>query len=395
MDVEGGPVMSGSIRQRSPGSWEVKLEAGVDPATGRRRTIFRTVRGTKREAQARLVTLLNEAAGGGLVDYSKETVAGFLNRWLRDWAAHHASPKTRSRWGQLIDNQVMPRLGGAQMQKIKPAHLTEFYSVLMREGAVSGKPLAAQTVHHVHRLLHRAFGFAVTWEVIRDNPAAHASPPPVADKEIEIPTESEIVAILEHLAKRNRQMHALAIVALATGARRGELCALIWADFDAKAGALRIARSLETTNEEGLRVKSPKTRNGRRTIDIPLSAVVELQAHWGRQQEERLSLGLGRATPDDLIFAMPDGSPLEPDTLSRNWMNNTLAATGRAINLHSLRHHHASSLVRAGVDILAVSRRLGHAKASITLNVYAHLCPDADDKAALALEAMFKRVRHE
>ena len=59
-----------------------------------------------------------------------------------------------------------------------------------------------------------------------------------------------------------------------------------------------------------------------------MSVVTELQGHWKRQQEERLSLGLGRAGPEDLIFAMPDGSPLEPDTLSRNWMNNTLAATG-------------------------------------------------------------------
>lgn len=201
--------------------------------------------------------------------------------------------------------------------------------------------------------------------------------------------------MLERLARRNPQMHALAIVALATGARRGELAALTWRNFDAKAGELRIEHSLETTEEEGLRVKGPKTRNGRRTIGIPASAVAELETHWKAQQEERLSLGLGRTGPDDLIFAMPGGAPLEPDTLSRNWMNNTLAATGRNINLHSLRHHHASNLIRAGVDVLTLSRRLGHASAAITLGVYGHLYPNVDDKAELALEAMFKRVRHE
>ena len=78
-----------------------------------------------------------------------------------------------------------------------------------------------------------------------------SEPPRVSQAEIEIPTESEITAVLERLAKRNRQLHALAIVALGTGARRGELCALRWTDFDAKAGTLRIARSLETTEEEG------------------------------------------------------------------------------------------------------------------------------------------------
>ena len=177
--------MSGSLRQRSKGSWEIKFEAPAD-ATGARKTIFRTIKGSKRQAEARLVELQSEAARGGLVDYSKETLGEFLLRWLRDWAAHNASPKTRERWVQLIDNQITPRLGGAPMQKIKPAHLTELYGALMREGAVGGKPLAPRTVHHVHRLLHRAFGFAVLWEPIRDNPAARASPPKVTQKEVEI-----------------------------------------------------------------------------------------------------------------------------------------------------------------------------------------------------------------
>ena len=196
-----------------------------------------------------------------------------------------------------VDNQVTPRLGGAQMQKIKPVHLTEFYSVLMREGAVSGKPLAAQTVHHVHRLLHRAFGHAVTWEVIRDNPVARASPPKVAPTEIEIPTESEIAALLERLAKRNRQLHALAIVALATGARRGELCALTWKSFDAKAGTLQVGRSLEDT-EEGLRTKrAQKTKHGRRTIRPPGLLVEDAARRIGSTQGKRRVLGLGSPRP--------------------------------------------------------------------------------------------------
>ena len=384
--------MSGSLRQRGVGSWELKFEAGADPATGKRKTVYRTVRGAKREAQAKLVELLNDVARGGLVDYSKETLGAFLARWQRDWAMHNASPKTRERWGQLINNQITPRLGGAAMQRIQPSHLAELYATLMREGAVGGKPLAARTVNHVHRLLHRAFGHAVTWGLIHGNPAAHARPPRVIDTEIEIPDEAEIAAVLRRLEERNRQMRVLATTALATGARRGELCGLTWRDFNAKVGTIRIERSLETTEEAGLRIKAPKTKNGRRTIDIPASAVAELQAHWKAQQEERLAFGLGRATPNDLIFAMADGSPLEPDTLSRNWLNNTLAATGRPINLHALRHHHASSLIRAGVDVLTLSRRLGHANAAITLRVYGHLYPNTDDKALQAIEAMFARV---
>jgi len=385
--------MSGSIRQRgkSKDAWELKFEAGTDPATGARKTVYRSFRGTKREAQAKLLALQSEAAHGGLVDYSKETVGQFLIRWDRDWTAHNVSPKTRERWRQLAANQIIPRLGGAPLQKIKPSHLAELYATLMREGGVGGKPLAPVTVGHCHRLLRRALGHAVDWDCIQQNPAAKARPPKVADEELEIPTEAEIAAVLMHLIERDRQLYTLGVLALATGARRGELCALAWKDFDADVGMLRVERSLETTKEEGLRIKSPKTKHGRRAISLSPLAIETLRAHWTAQGEERLSVGLGRADRDSPIFAMADGSPLKPNTLSRNWLRLT-GAIGRPIGLHALRHHHASSLIAAGVDVLTVSRRLGHGTPTITLAVYGHLYSNTGDKAAQVVEAMFKRV---
>ena len=279
------------------------------------------------------------------------------------------------------------------IQRVRATHLAELYTTLSRSGGVDGGPLAARTVGHVHRLLRRALGHAVTWGLIQQNPAAAVHPPRVASEEIEIASEDEIKAVLHHLIDRNRALYMLATLALATGARRGELCALRWKNFDSDGGKLRIERALETT-KAGLRFKSPKTRHGRRTIGLPASVVEELGAHWKEQQELRLALGLGRGSPDDLIFAMPDGSPYEPDTLSKNRLRAT-AAVGRRINLHSLRHHHASNLIAAGIDVLTISRRLGHANPSITLTVYGHLYPNTDDRAAQVIEAMFARVRTE
>jgi integrase len=282
-------------------------------------------------------------------------------------------------------------MGAIPIQRIKASHLAELYATLLRSGSVSGAPLAAKTVGHVHRLLRRALGHAVTWGLIQQNPAAVVHPPRVVSKEIEIASEHEIKAVLQHLLERNRVLYVLATLALATGARRGELCALRWKDFDAD--KIRIEQSLETTRA-GLRFKPPKTRHGRRIISLPASAAEELRAYWKGQQEERLALGLGRGSPDDLIFAMPDGSPYKPDTLSKDWLRAT-ASVGRRINLHSLRHHHASNLIAAGIDVLTISRRLGHANPSITLTVYGHLYPNTDDRAAQVIEAMFARVRTE
>jgi len=86
--------MTGHIRRRGERSWELKFDAGIDPLTGKRETKYYSVKGTRRDAQAKLVELLSEAAGGTLLDRSKETLGGFLARWDSDWAVNNVSPKT-------------------------------------------------------------------------------------------------------------------------------------------------------------------------------------------------------------------------------------------------------------------------------------------------------------
>jgi integrase len=208
----------------------------------------------------------------------------------------------------------------------------------------------------------------------------------VQDKEIEIIREDEIRVVLDKL---KGHLRTIATLALATGMRRGELLALRWIDVDLDGGTLRVERSLEQTRA-GLRFKAPKTRHGRRSISIPPSAVVELRAHRLAQQEQRLALGLGKA---ELVFPMIDGEPRKPNALTNEWIIAT-TAIGRRISLHALRHTHASSLIAAGIDILTISRRLGHAKPAVTLNVYGHLYASTDDRAAQVIEAMFSRIRN-
>jgi integrase len=314
-------------------------------------------------------------------------VGQFLDRWSRDWAAHNVSPKTLERYRGLIDKQILPLIGNQPIQKLRPVHLTEVYGKLLCDGR-AGAGLSARTVGHVHRVLHRALGHAAQWSVIQQNVARHVAPPRVAVNEIEIIREDEIMAVLRNL--RGRSMYMIAALALATGMRRGELLALRWQDVDLSAGTLRIAQSLEQT-KAGLRFKAPKTKYGRRTITIPPSVVAELRAHWKAQQEQRLALGLGKASDSALVFSTWDGKPRSPNALTKEW-TVAMKEAGLKVSLHGLRHTHASSLIAAGVDVLTISRRLGHASPTITLGVYGHLYSNTDDKAAQIMEAIFSRV---
>jgi integrase len=224
--------------------------------------------------------------------------------------------------------------------------------------------------------------------VVQQNAAGLVAPPRVTAGEIEIIHEDEIVAVLRKL--RGRSIYTIAAVALATGMRRGELLGLRWQDVDLGAGTLRVVQSLEQT-KAGLRFKAPKTKHGRRTITLPPSIVAELRTHWTTQQEQRLLLGLGKAPETAPVFATLDGKPRSPGALTKEWAR-AMKEAGLKVSLHGLRHTHASSLIAASVDVLTISRRLGHASPVVTLGTYGHLYSNTDDRAAQIMEAMFSTV---
>jgi integrase len=236
----------------------------------------------------------------------------------------------------------------------------------------------------------------LAWQVLENavkngtlsrNVAAVHAPPKVEESEIEILTVEQVVDVLGKLA--DHALFPIVSLALATGLRRGELLGLQWGDINLDGAVLRIERSVEET-KAGLRVKPPKTKRGRRNITLPPEAVSMLRAHKVKMMELRLALGLGNIKRETLVFSTIEGDLLSPDNLSRDWVRVGRSKKLPRVKFHALRHTHASMLIRAGVDILTISRRLGHYKPSVTLDTYGHLIEGADAAAAKAIEGVLK-----
>jgi integrase len=122
-------------------------------------------------------------------------------------------------------------------------------------------------------------------------------------------------------------------------------------------------------------------------VALPPIAIEALQAHRKRQLEIRLALGQGKPDADTLVFSTVEGDPIPPNNLSRDWWRFVKARKLPPVSFHALRHSHASALIASGVDPLTVSRRIGHAKVSTTMNIYSHVFEQTDAKAADAIEA--------
>jgi integrase len=382
--------MKGSITRRGKDSWRLKFDVGRD-VSGKRQTRYLTFRGKRAEAERELAKQLHTFHEGTAVEPNKVTVAEYLFAWLATRTkidrAEPLAPKTIERYAQIAEQQIVPHLGSLLLQKLRPADVADWHLKLLARGGKRGGPLSARTVGHAHRLLHGVLQRACRAEIVARNvAAAHKAPKPTR-VEVEILGERDVPNVLAALV--GHPLCSIVSVALGTGMRRGELLGLQWADVDLEAAVLRVERSLEQTRA-GLRLKPPKTEAGRRVISLPSSAVEILREHRRAQLEQRMALGLGRDQADALVFSNPLGDPLPPNDVSRDWTRAVKAKKLPGVSFHALRHTHASALIASGLDVVTISRRLGHGSPSVTLTVYAHLFKKTDTAAADAIDRVLR-----
>jgi integrase len=232
----------GNITRRGKNSWRIKFDLAPHD-DGKRQTRFVTIRGKRQDAERELTRLLAAADAGTLPEPSRVTIAEYIHGWLD--ASHDLAPKTRERYGELIDRYIVPQLGSIHLQRLKPAKIAQWHQTLLNSGGMNGRPLSARSVGHAHRVLHHALKRAVETESLTRNVASVIAPLRVEAKEVEILGPAEIAVVLRQL--KGHQLYTIAVAALTSGARRGELLALPWSKLDLDSATMRVERTLEET----------------------------------------------------------------------------------------------------------------------------------------------------
>jgi integrase len=376
--------MSGHIRRRGERSWELKFDAGRD-SQNKRIIQYRSFKGSKREAQQKLTELMAAVTKGAYVPRSSITVGEHVAERIERWEQlGKISGKTAERYRELHANQITPHLGTILLQELKSSAIERWHATLKTSGRKDGAGgLSALTIRHAHRLLSKALKEAARHDLVVRNVASDEAPPRAEREEVTILTAQQVRDVVEEL--RGKPLYTKVIISLFTGMRRAEILGLRWSHIDLDAKVITVREAVEETNA-GLRLKEPKSKAGKRDITLPDIVVDTLRDYRRQQLELRLALGAGKLADDVLIFARLNGSPESPRVLSKEW-----AALAREMNLsvtfHALRHTHASMLIDAGIDIVKISKRLGHANVSTTLDIYSHLFAAREDKSAAAINS--------
>jgi integrase len=337
----------------------------------------RYVSGKKREdVRDKLARALSDRLGGLVFDAGTLTVGEYLDRWMRD-VEGTVRESTHQRYEYAVGPHVKPALGSIKLKDLNPAQVRWFY----RDRLDSG--LSPASVHKLHVVLHKALKAAVSDGLIPRNVAAGLKLPKLSREEIDPLNREEARRLLE--AAKGERLEALYMLALNTGMRLGELLALNWDDVDLEGEVLRVRRTL-TRAGKVYTTGEPKTRNSRRVIRLTGAAVEALRGHLPRQLEEMGRMG-SLYQPGGLVFATEVGTIVNPSNVRNRSLKPLLKKAGlRPVRFHDLRHTCATLLLLKNVNPKIVSELLGHASVSITLDVYSHLMPDMQEKAARALE---------
>lgn len=376
-----------------------------DPGTGRSRP--RWVGGFRTKEDARNARDKARAASHDGTYVAPQTIT--TGEWLRSWLDAHTAtlkPTTQASYRQKVESYLLPHLGAVNLQALSPSRLSKLWATLAASGGKDGAPLSPRSVEFTRAILRKACADAVVERLLTVNPVHGSKSPRRERRDLAIWDDAQQARFLDSVAARDSRWWTVWRLALASGMRRGELCALTWAAVDLDAGTVRVNRSAAQIVQ---RVVTTDTKSGEdRTIALDPATVTALKAWRKQQATEQLAAGSAWQDTEGLVFTWADGSRVLPDYLSKAFIEQQGNANAEQtaaddlvtklverelersgallprLTLHGCRHSHACTLLRAGISVHVVAARLGHADPSLTLRVYSHAIPSDGAGAAAA-----------
>jgi integrase len=375
------------VKRRSS-SWTVTYDEPTNPGEPRRqrRKSFATRKDAEKWFDKRKQQLEQRLTG---ID-EKTTLADYLANWL---ARKEVSMAAYHQYETYIRRFIVPVLGRIRLRYLNSSHLEEAKQIWAATPKSNGKgTIAPRTVRHIWTTLSAALNRAKKNRILLSNPCHDVDAPQFSPREMRALDVDPAQTYLRVFSE-DPDIGAAVMLAIATGLRRGEVLALRWCDVNLDKATIRVAQAMESfvTRDPDtkratveIRFKEPKTPRSRRSNRLPAFAVDRLRRHRREQQTRFEALGLWR-TNETLVFDR-EGAPWAPDAFSWHFIRLVKRYKLPRVRFQDLRHSYATLNLQQGVDLMTVSRALGHSTIRTTADVYGHVTPAMQQSAADKLD---------
>lgn len=303
-----------------------------------------------------------------------------IQQWITEWlpkAKLVVRDTTYKDYDRFCRDYLIPEFGKIPLSSLTRKKVNSFYQQLDED------EIGRNTIRYVHRVFHRCMQVAYLEEEIIANPVHGATIPRVEDKEMNFFNELQVLAFLAAL--KDHPHDALYDLAVKSGPREGEILGLKWEDIDFYRGTISFQRQAKRVEGKGIQLRPLKTKASRRTIHIGSHTLDLFAKHKANQEIEKQIAGK-LWKENDLVFPTSIGTLFDQSNLVAEFKVVLELAGLPEIRFHDLRHTAASIMIKNGIDIMTVSRSLGHSRPSTTLNIYGHLMPGIQPEAAQLID---------
>lgn len=406
-----------TLENRGNGSWRITVSGGYGP-DGKQIRIKKTIHVNPDSTEGAQRKQVEREAAALETDYRRHLITEAKKIRLSDVAEEYLESKpmadsTRAWYRGLLDGRILPALGKEYVQDLTARQIRAFYKELStadakparvkktsddKEGkkkpgsrSKTGKLSGTYRLHY-HRALSAILQFAVKSGYISVSPMAAVDAPRKDTPEADFFEGQEIAKLINTLEQLPETMwRAFFLLGLYSSARPGELIGLNWEDLQGNTLHIR-AGSNYIKGKGTIRTAQPKNKSSIRAVVLPDAVVKYLQAWHKEQLEYRLQFGNCWPEPD-AMFTGDRGYRLNTSTPTQRWRKYQKQYGLKDVNLYALRHTGASILIDAGCDVKEVSSRLGHSRASTTLDIYVHQFEKAQQHTADVLSAAIEAAR--
>lgn len=377
----------GTIAKRTDGRWEIKYY-DIDDI---RRTAYAK---TQADAREKLKDLKNQVDNGIDVTKSGTRFVDWLKTWLEVYSKPSIKLSTYGSYHTYIYKHIEPYFPKVLLKDLKPELLQKFLNDKLKGGRLDNENggLSNNTVRKIKVMIGTALKQAINNSLINRNIADMVKLPNIEQQEMRVLSIKEQNA-LEEVCLSSSNLAAFGVyLSLNTGMRLGEILGLTWQNIDLSKGIIYVRQTLnrlkvyDSNKKTIIEIGTPKTKTSRRDIPIFESCRQKLFEYKERQDKHIASMD-GAFNDQGFVFATPLGKYFEPKTFQDMFKRQVKLAKINDTNFHATRHTFATRSIEAGMDILVLSRILGHAQASTTLNKYGHALPDHKKNSMDKLEA--------
>lgn len=357
-----------AINKIDTNKYKITIELGYD-ILGNRKRKTEIFNGTKQEAIKREAELKSEFYHiGKTMKINDLTFEELSEIFIEKYCIPNISRVTTFGYKKSL-KRINPIIGKVKINKITPLILDNMYQQL-RIGK-EGQELGYHSMYNLYKVVNVMFNQAIRWEIMDKNPNLKANKPKREHKEKRFYDINQVKILLDVLDKESVKYKTLIQLALDSGARRSELCALRWSDINMDTRMMSITKSLKVV-EGVIDEKTTKTESSKREIMLSESTIKQLEEYREWQKAYKLVNKKRWIGTEDRIFTAKDGSYMFPGTCDHILRKIVKKYNLDPICFHELRHTCASLLINSGIDPKTVSKRLGHADTSITMEIYTH-----------------------